>query len=209
MRNKKLLLLLVLIMIGALLSSGCFFNSRPVIEAISDQIGKIGQEFIYQVIVYGSDNGELIYSLTEKPEGMQIESSTGLISWTPQKNQIGTFQVEVKVTWGNSFDIEQFEITIEDVFLTSIEVSPASISVYEGNSSTINSVTAYYDNGYSEEVALIDCDYSSDNNNVAVVNNGVVTGKSEGIATIMISYTEGGITKTDTISVTVKRHGCG
>ena len=91
MRSKKTVLLLTFIMIMALLSSGCLFNIRTVIEAISDQTGKVGQEFIYQVIAYDPDNGELTYSLTEKPEGMQIGSSTGLITWTPGESQIGTF----------------------------------------------------------------------------------------------------------------------
>ena len=82
----------------ALLSSGCFPNGAPVIESISNQIGKVGQEFIYQVIAFDPENGELTYSLTEKPEGMQIESSSGLITWTPGESQIGTSTVEVKVS---------------------------------------------------------------------------------------------------------------
>ena len=88
MRSKKVLLSLVFILIMALLSSGCLFNIRPVIEAISDQTGKVCQEFTYQVIAYDPDNGELTYSLTEKPEGMQIGSSTGLITWTPGEYHI-------------------------------------------------------------------------------------------------------------------------
>ena len=103
MRNKKTLLLFAFIIIMALLSSGCFPNGAPVIESILDQIGKVGQEFTYQVIAYDPNSGELTYSLTEKPEGMQIESSSGSINWTPGENQIGTFKVEVKVSNGNSF----------------------------------------------------------------------------------------------------------
>jgi len=81
-----------------ILSSGCIFNIRPVVEAIPDQIGKEGQEFTYQVIAYDPNSGELTYSLTEKPEEMEIGSSTGLITWTPGESQIGTFTVEVEVS---------------------------------------------------------------------------------------------------------------
>ena len=205
MRSKTALLLLVSIIVGILLSSGCLFNIRPVIEAISDQTGKMGQEFTYQVIAYDPDNSELSYSLTEKPEGMQIESSTGLISWIPGEGQIETFTVEVKVSNGNSFSVKQFKITIEVIYLNSIEVSPATINVYVGNSNTVTSVTAHYDNGDSANLALADCDYSSDNPNIATVSgSGVITGVSAGTATITVSYTEGGITKTDTVSVTVE-----
>ena len=191
MRNKKAVLLLTFIIIMVLLSSGCLFNLRPVIEAISDQIGKVGQEFIYQVIVitYDPDN-ELTYSLTEKPEGMQIGSSTGLITWTPGEDQIGTFTVEVKVSNGNSFNVKQFKITIEDIFLTSIEVSPVTLSIYVGNSKTITSVTAYYDDGSSANIPLADGDYTSSDPNIATVDNdGLITGVSIGAATITVSYT--------------------
>ena len=209
MRSKKTVLLLTFIMIMALLSSGCIFNGlfnrKPVIETISAQIGKVGQEFIYQVIAYDPDNGELIYSLNEKPEGMQIESSTGLINWIPGENQIGTFTVKVKVSNGDSFNIEKFDITVEDVFLTSIEVSPANINVGVGNSNTITSVTAHYDNGDSIDLSLADCDYTSSDINIATVgNNGLITGVSPGTAVITVIYTEGGITKYDTVSVTVE-----
>jgi len=178
-----------------------------VIEAISDQTGKEGQEFTYQVIAYDPNSGELAYSLTEKPEEMEIGSSTGLITWTPGENQIGTFTVEVKVSNSNSFSVVQFEITIENIYLTSIEVSPATMSIYVGNLSNITLVTAYYDNGTDDNIALNACDYDSDDDNTATVSSGgVITGVSAGTATITVTYTdtEGGIPKTDTVSVTVE-----
>ena len=204
MRNRKTVLLLTFIIIMTLLSSGCLFNIRPVIEAISDQIGKVGQEFTYQVIAYDPNSGELTYSLTEKPEGMQIGSSTGLITWTPGESQIGTFTVEVKVSNGNSFSVKQFEITIEIIYLTSIEVSPSTMSIYVGNSNNITLVTAHYDNGNTADLALADCGYSSSNAGIATASgNGVITGVSAGTAIISVTYTDGGITKTDTVNVTV------
>ena len=206
MRSKKVLLSLVFILVMALLSSGCLFNFNPVIEVISDQTGKVGQEFTYQVIAYDPDSGELIYSLTEKPDEMQIGSSDGLITWTPGESQIGTFTVEVKVSNANSFSVKQFKITIEVIFLTSIEVSPVTMSIYVGNSKTITSVTAYYDNDTSDNITpLSSCTYVSDKPNIATVSNsGVITGISAGTAVITVTYAEGGITKTDTVSVTVE-----
>jgi uncharacterized protein YjdB len=210
LRSKKALFLLVFIIVGALLSSGCIFNIRPVVEAIPDQTGKEDQEFTYQVIAYDPDSGELTFLLTEKPEGMEIVSSTGLITWTPGESQIGTFTVEVKVSNGNSFSLKQFEITIDDASttsatLSSIQASPIVMSIYMGYSFTINSITAFYDDEKSSaSIALNLAVYQSSNTNVATVNNsGLITGVSTGSATITISYTEGGITKTTTIGVTV------
>jgi uncharacterized protein YjdB len=135
---------------------------------------------------------------------MQIEGSAGLINWTPGENQIGTFTVEVKVSNGNSFEVKTFEITIEDIYLASIEVYPANVNIYVGNSNTITSVTANYDNGDSADLALSDCNYDSADTDIATVNNGLITGVSAGSAVITVTYTEDGITKTDTVNVTVK-----
>jgi len=213
LRNRKEVLLLTFVLIMALLSSGCFpgglLSGLPVIESISDQVGSVSQEFIYQVIAYDPDNGELTYSLSEKPEGMQIGSSTGLITWTPGESQIGTSTVKVKISNANGFSLEQFKITIEDVStipasLTSIQVSPITLQIFVEISNTIASVTAYYDSGGSIGLTLVDCTYSSSNPNIAAVNNsGVITGVAVGSATITVTYTEGGITKTDTVIVTV------
>ena len=157
------------ILITVLLSSGCIpgdlLNGVQVIESISNQIGKVNQEFTYQVIAHDPDNGDLVYLLTEteKPEGMEIETSTGVITWTPGENQIRTFTVEVKVSNGNSFSVKQFTITIQEAFLTSITVLLSAISMYIGNSKKIISIIAYYSNEDSTELALTDGDYSSSN----------------------------------------------
>ena len=192
-----------------LLSSGCLFSTRPVVEAIPDQIGKEGQEFSYQVIAYDPDSGELTFSLIEKPEGMQIGSSTGLITWTPEESQIGTFTVEVEVSNSNSFMVRRFEITIEDASttsatLSSIQASPIVMTIYMGYSFTINSITAFYDDESSASIALDLAAYQSSNATIATVDNGgLITGVSAGSATVTVSYTESGITRTTTINVTV------
>lgn len=214
MRNKNAaLLLFFIIVITVLLSSGCISDGlssgAPVIESILNQTGKVGQEFTYQVIAYDPENGELTYTLTEKPEGMEIESSTGLITWTPGENQIETFTVEVKVSNGNCFSLEQFEITIEDVSsisasLTSITVLPSTMSIVVGNNTSITSIAAYYDDGSSVSVLGL-ASYSSNNTGIASVSTtGRVTGVSAGSAVITVTYTEDGITKTDTVNVTVE-----
>ena len=213
MRDKKAALLLFFVLIMALLYSGCspgdILSGLPVIESISNQIGRVGQEFTYQVIAYDTDSSELTYSLTEKPEGMQIGSSTGLITWTPGENQIGTFTVKVKVSNGNGFSLEQFEITIEDVSsisasLTSITVLPSVMSIVVGNYKDISSVTAHYD-GASSASVLDSAKYSSNDTNIASASTmGRVTGVSAGSAIVTVSYTENGITKTDTVNVTVE-----
>jgi uncharacterized protein YjdB len=118
----------------------------------------------------------------------------------------GSATITVSYTEGGITKTDTIGVTVLGIpqILTSIIVSPAVMEIYVGNSNTITSITANYYSGSSADLALTDCNYDSDNDSIATVNNGVITGVSTGSATITVSYTEGGITKTDMISVTVE-----
>ena len=100
--------------------------------------------------------------------------------------------------------------TIDEAQLTSIEVDPTEMEIKAGNEGTITSVTAYYDNDTSADIDLIACTYVSSSTSVTVTN-GVITVSSSctagTTATIIVSYTEGGVTKSDTVIVTVPASG--
>ena len=65
-------------------------------------------------------------------------------------------------------------------------------------------VTANYDYGPSKSIALSECNYrSSDVNKAFVGHTGVISGTSKGSAVITVSYTENGVTKSDTIDVII------
>jgi len=91
----------------------------------------------------------------------------------------------------------------EDAILVSITVLPETMTLSVGDSQKLTSITASYDIAADTTIPLADCSYSSDNPGVATVANGTITGVSTGSATITISYTEGAITQTDTIEVSV------
>ncbi len=100
-------------------------------------------------------------------------------------------------------------IIVDEALLTSIVVLPTSVEIAAGSSKTITSVTAHYDNGTSVGIALSTCTYGSNNTSVTVAN-GVITVSSScaaTTATITVSYTEGGVTKSDTVTVTVPASG--
>jgi len=89
-------------------------------------------------------------------------------------------------------------------YLTEIVVQPDNMDLEEGESQSINSVTAYYSDSSTEDVPLSNCTYYSYNSSCASVNsNGLITGVSAESTTIMVVYTEGTVSKTDTITVTV------
>ena len=79
------------------------------------------------------------------------------------------------------------------------------ITLSLGNSSTIDSVTAYYRNGTSKSIPISNCNYTSSNTTYVNVNkNGIITGNSTGAAVITVSYTENDKTVNDSILVYVR-----
>jgi len=204
-KNKKLLLSLSVFFV-AFLFTGCFlFNSSPVIESTPITTAKEGAVYTYDVEATDPNGDTLTYSLTVSPTGMTINSTTGAISWTPTEDQIGENEVVVEVSDGSKSATQSFTITVDEALLTSIVVLPTSMEIEAGNSDTITSVTAHYDNGTEANIALTACTYESNITNVTVTN-GIITVSPSCSATtaiITVSYTEDSITKTDTISVIV------
>ena len=80
------------------------------------------------------------------------------------------------------------------------------MGIVAGSKKTITSVTAHYDNGTSAGIALSACVYVSNQPSTVTVTNGVIAVSSSCSATtaiITVSYTEGGVTKSATVTVTV------
>jgi len=203
-KNKKLLLTLSTFLI-AFLFTGCFlFNSSPVIESDPVTTAKEGATYTYDVEATDPNEDALTYSLTVSPTGMTINSTTGVITWTPAA--AGSFEVTVEVSDGSKSETQSFTIIVDVTLLTSIEVLPTSMSITAGSSKTITSVTAHYDNGTEAGIALSACTYVSNNLTYVTVLNGVITvsGSCTGAtAIITVSYTEDDVTKSDTVAVTV------
>ena len=202
-KNKKLLLSLSVFFI-AFLFTGCFlFNSSPVIESDPVTTAKEGAAYTYDVEATDPNGDTLTYSLTTSLTDMTINSTTGIISWTP--TAAGSFDVTVEVSDSNRSATQSFTITVDETLLTSIVVLPATMEISAGSSKTITSVTAHYDNGVSAAIALTACTYVSNQTNVTVVN-GVITVSASCTATtaiITVSYKENDVTKSDTVTVTV------
>jgi len=209
LRTKKIIFLLLLLA-SILFITGCLgglFNNKPIIGSTPDTTAKIEIEYTYEVVATDPDGDTLTYTLSVKPEGMTINEQTGAVSWTPIETQIGEHQVIIEVSDGKDSVSQTFTITVAETLLSSIEIVPFEMGIFKGNSETITSITAHYDN---ETTAVIEIDstdvvsYSSDNDDIATVSElGVVTGVDRGTAIITVTYTEGEIIATATIDVTV------
>jgi len=204
-KNKKLLLSLSVFFI-VFLFTGCFlFNSSPVIESTPVTTAKEGAVYTYYVEATDPNEDTLTYSLTVSPTGMTINSTTGVITWTPTEDQVGENEVVVEVSDGSKSATQSFTITVDETLLNSIIVLPSSMTISAGSSKTITSITAHYDNGTETDIALTACTYESNNTKITVTN-GIINVLSSCTATtaiITVSYTEDDVTKSDTVNVTV------
>jgi len=185
-------------------------NLPPEIISSAITSGKVGVAYTYDVNATDPEGDILTYSLTEKPLGMSVVTTTGIISWTP--TDVGVFAVGVKVSDPDGLsDIQSFSITVAkadeeepepepELQLIGIEVDPKTMDLIVGGSDTIDSVTATYEiRGYEVILDSGDCLFLSSDTDVATISDGEVTAVGEGTADILVSY-EG---KFATLEVTV------
>lgn len=82
---------------------------KPVIVSEPITYGVAGQNYVYDVNATGKP--QPAYALVSAPQGMSINATTGLISWTPQG--AGTFDVQVKASNSQGEDEQSFRVTVK------------------------------------------------------------------------------------------------
>lgn len=116
---------------GTLLHEYIYLNDEPVAMLATDASrppvvtatpssatsATAGSTYQYQVQATDPGNTSLTYSLTQAPSGMSIDSSTGLITWTPDSTDVGTANLTITVT--DAYD-NQTQQTVQ------ITVNPAA-----------------------------------------------------------------------------------
>ena len=155
-------------------------------------------------------DGEPLTYTWSKTGGTFEGSTTGSsITWRAPSTE-GNHTVECEVSDGEASDSKSVNISVggsTGSTVSSIEVFPETMNIGVGNSQSIELITAHYDNGSNADIALNACTYISSNTGVATVDIGVITAIALGSATITVvyteGYTEGDITKTDALAVTV------
>jgi hypothetical protein len=65
------------------------FTSKPSFGAIADEL------YTYQIEAADPENQTLTYDLLIQPEGMSLDATTGLLTWTPTLDQLGPHTVKV------------------------------------------------------------------------------------------------------------------
>lgn len=158
---------------------------------------------IDSVTAYYYDSGSTDLTLSDCSYSSSSNHATVNSSGTITGVSEGSATITVSYTDVEITTTDTINVTVKFLNLTSIVVLPSSMNLDIGESKTISSIIAYYNDASSKSVALSDCSYSSDSICATVDSNGTITGVSEGLAVVTVSYTEKGITKTDTVEVIV------
>lgn len=105
-------------------------NNPPVIYSTAVVDAKVAVLYEYTVTGHDPDGDTLQYSITSSTLGMSIDAQTGLISWTPIVDQVGTQSIIVVATDpGGLTATQSFDITVEaaaDVLSATIIANPTS-----------------------------------------------------------------------------------
>lgn len=115
--NKKFLITILLTLM-LILCVGCIPGITPESEnnapnIISDPVttATVGLNYTYNVEATDEDGDILNYYLIDNPpDGMSIDSTTGIISWNP--SAAGTYDVVVEVSDGTLVDSQSFTLTV-------------------------------------------------------------------------------------------------
>lgn len=103
-------------------------NYPPKILNTLPPYAAVGLLYQYQVKVTDPDGNTLSYSLLTHPEGMSIDETSGVISWSPTSEQLGKNQVVIQVADGHGgIDKQSGEITV--IEQSAIDLEPINLDV--------------------------------------------------------------------------------
>ncbi len=88
-------------------------STVPTIASAPPTQAAVGQTYVYAITTLNPSNSPLDYSLSARPDGMQVDPQSGIITWTPAPDQIGPTVVLVQVSdrIGN-FSTQAFSVLV-------------------------------------------------------------------------------------------------
>ncbi len=88
-------------------------NDAPHFTSLPPTETTVGELFRYGAVATDPNHDPLSFDLLVKPEGMGIDSVTGIVVWRPGVESIGTHDVMIRVRDGRSgFELQSFQVTV-------------------------------------------------------------------------------------------------
>ncbi len=177
--------------------------NKIMVEPTSMNLEEGESQKIDSVTAYYIDSGSINLTLLSCSYSSSSSHASVNSSGTVTGVSAGSATITVSYTDAEITKTDTVDIIVNSLNLTSIDVLPLSMNLEIGESKTISSITANFNDNSSKSLGLTDCNYSSSSNHATVNSSGTITGVSAGSATITVSYTDAEITKTDTVNITV------
>lgn len=125
-------------------------QTAPVITTVAIENAQVGASYRYDVNATDENSDDILsYVLVTAPDGMSIDTSTGIITWTPSSTQTGSQTISVKVSDNASPVLS----TSQDY---TIQVAPAPVVNTAPTISTVAATTARVDSLYQYDVNASD-----------------------------------------------------
>ncbi len=97
-------------------SSGCCKNAPEITSTPRNSVA-LGTSYFYTLNISDPDGDLLTINLQTAPTGMTLNQQ-GLITWTPEANQLGNHTVKVEVNDGRGgFAEQEWAIAVADMIL--------------------------------------------------------------------------------------------
>jgi len=87
-------------------------NRAPRVASTPNTEAVEGNEYTYQISAQDADGDTLRYRLRMAPQGMTIDSTSGLVRWTPSTGECGSKKVVVVISDGTDETVHMFTIMV-------------------------------------------------------------------------------------------------
>ncbi|MBW2971368.1 hypothetical protein KY320_04375 [Candidatus Woesearchaeota archaeon] len=100
-------------------------NRAPVITSSAVASVELDDDYSYHVEATDADGDTLTFSLLESPDDMDIDSSSGVITWEPTYEDVGNNNVIVQVSDGTDTDTQEFDVDIVALRIDEVNIKIA------------------------------------------------------------------------------------
>lgn len=171
-------------------------NVPPSITTASLPDGTVGTAYTAKLAATGTS---ITWSVSGSlPVGLTLDESNGTISGTPNTAGASTFTVTATNSGGSHS--KKFTLEIKAVAVTGVTLDNSKMNLFVGDSGQLTA-TVQPSNATNKDVT-----WSSSDEKVATVNNGIVTAVKAGTATITVKTADGGKTATCKVTVTARTY---
>ncbi|RLE38512.1 hypothetical protein DRJ17_03660, partial [Candidatus Woesearchaeota archaeon] len=153
-------------------------NDAPIFTSTPIYFVNDNETYIYDANATDIEGDNLTYSLISPPSGANINSSTGVMTWSPAKSQTGNFTITILVDDGNGGN------TTQCYNLSVIDVTEPVVSIIEPENITYTTVNIPLSFTVDETANI---SYTLDGgSNISATNNTIITVITDGLHNITL-----------------------